>query len=190
MIIPIILTAAAVFLNLIYFNSKHDKVIIPVVWTIIFSVIVYVLICNKMDLINCIKYFAVFTFLNICSINDVIRHESDNIFPVLIIITGLMKPLNIIYMLFSFVIIAVMFAIIIISSKHTIGGGDIKMICALAFFFGLEMTVTAVIISCITGIVYAVIIKFAKRLPDFNKHLAFLPFVEVGYLASLVMFLY
>ncbi|MGN0587415.1 MAG: prepilin peptidase [Oscillospiraceae bacterium] len=80
--------------------------------------------------------------------------------------------------------------IIIISSKKTIGGGDIKMICAMTFFFGIRLTVTAIIAACITGIIYAIAAKFIVKLPDFNKHFAFLPFVEVGYITALLIELF
>lgn len=188
MIIFVILaTIIAVTSNLIYFKIKQDKLRFPVISAVIFSVITSILLYNNFDLLNSIKIFAVLSLLHICSTNDIIRHQSDDIFPLTIIIIGFIKPTSIIYMLISLAIAVVMFLIIIITSKNTIGGGDIKMICALSFFFGITMTATATVIACITGITYAIITKYAAKLPDFSKHFAFLPFVEVGYFIALLM---
>lgn len=182
--------AAAVGVNLLYFKAKHDKLLFPIISAVIFSVVISVMIFGKADIITYIKYFMVLSFLHICSTNDIIRHQSDNIFPIMIIVTGFIMPPNPLYNLISLAVIAVVFLIIILSGKTTIGGGDIKMICALTFFFGIGITVPALIIACITGIIYAIAAKIIAKLPDFNKHFAFLPFVEVGYVIALLMQLY
>lgn len=182
--------SAAVGINLLYFKAKHDKLLFPIISAVIFSVLISVMIFSKVDIITYIKYFAVLSFLHLCSTNDIIRHQSDNIFTVMIIVIGFIMPASLIYSLISLAVIAVIFLIIIISSKTTIGGGDIKMICALTFFFGISITAPAMIIACITGIIYAIAAKMIAKLPDFNKHFAFLPFVEVGYVIALLIQLY
>ncbi len=183
-------TAASAAVNAVYFKTKRDKLFFPIISAVIFSVIISILIFNKLDMLNCVKTFSVLSLLHICSVNDIIRHRSDDIFPIIIIAVGLIKPQNIVYMIFSIAIILIIFLILIITSKKTIGGGDIKMICALTFFFGIETTVVSVIIACISGIVYALISKFAAKLPDFSKRFAFLPFVEAGYIIALLSQLY
>lgn len=182
--------AAAAAVNLIYFKTKHDKLLFPIVSAVVFSVIISMLLYPKTDIIAYIKYFCVLSFLHLCSTNDIIRHRSDDIFPLLIIAAALVLPQNLAASLVSFAVIAVIFIIIIVSSKNTIGGGDIKMICALTFFFGLATTVTAVIIACITGIIFAAASKYIAKLPDFGKRFAFLPFVEAGYVIALLIKLY
>lgn len=182
--------AAAVGVNLLYFKAKHDKLLFPIISAVIFSVVISVMIFEKSDIITYMKYFVVLSFLHICSTNDIIRHQSDNIFPIMIILIGLIMPQSLFYNLISLAVIAVIFIIIIISSETTIGGGDIKMICALTFFFGIGITASALIIACITGIIYAIAAKTIAKLPDFNKHFAFLPFVEVGYVTVLLIKLY
>ncbi len=179
----------ALLAEFVYLKVKGDPKS-ALVFTLVFSLIISPVIFLRTDLLEYIKLFSVIMLLNMCSINDVIRHESDNIFPILIIALGLVFPTNLAYMLISFGIVFAFFIINIIVSKHTIGGGDIKMICALAFFFGIYSTVSALIVACIVGIVYAVVSKFAARLPDFSKRFAFLPFIEVGYVLALVMKLY
>lgn len=183
------LTAAAA-VNFIYFKAKHDKLLFPIVSAVVFSVIISILLYPKTDIIAYIKYFSVLSFLHLCSTNDIIRHRSDDIFPLLMIAAALVLPQNLAASLVSFAVIAVIFIIIIVSGKDTIGGGDIKMICALTFFFGLTTTVTAVIIACITGIIFAAASKYIAKLPDFGKRFAFLPFVEVGYVIALLVKLY
>lgn len=191
MILTILLSAtAAVIAELIYLKVKHDRKAVALIFTVVFAVIISSVLFIKTDFIPYIKMFSVIMLLNMCSINDVIRHESDNIFPVLIIICGLFFPQNLIYMLVSFGIILLFFVIYILAAKNTIGGGDIKIICALTFFFGLSTTLSAMIIACILGIAYAIVSKFAAKLPDFNKHFAFLPFVEAGYITALFFQLY
>lgn len=191
MILTILLSAtAAVIAELIYLKVKHDRKAVALTFTFVFAVIISSVLFIKTDFIPYVKMFSVIMLLNMCSINDVIRHESDNIFPVLIIICGLFFPQNLIYMLVSFGIILLFFVIYILAAKNTIGGGDIKIICALTFFFGLSTTLSAMIIACILGIAYAIVSKFAAKLPDFNKRFAFLPFVEAGYIIALLMQLY
>lgn len=186
----LIAASAAVITNIIYFKFKGDKLLFPILSAFIFTVILSVLIYSRTSLINYAKIVAVLSMLHICGTNDIIRHQSDNIFPVLIIAVGLIKPTNLIYMLISFAVITIMFIIIIIMSKQTIGGGDIKMICALSFFFGIYTTIIAMIIACLIGITFSIIAKFAAKLPDFNKRYPFLPPVEAGFLAALLLQLY
>lgn len=175
-----------VLINLLYFKAKHDKLLFPMLSAVIFSVIVLPYLYLNYDTESAIKTFAALSLLHLCGTNDIIRHESDDIFPLLIIAAGAVRPTNLIYMVISLVVTVIMFIIIILFSKNTIGGGDIKMICALSFFFGLNTTITAIIAACISGIIYAVVIKLSAKLPDFNKRFAFLPFVEIGYLTALL----
>lgn len=181
------LTVLAALINAVYFKTKKNNLLMPVLSSVIFSVIISALFCTKTELIPFVKLYAVLSLLHICSVNDIIRHESDDIFPIAIIIISLIANNNIAYSLISFGVIAVFFILLVVFSKKTIGGGDIKMICALTAFFGIYNTLSAVIIACITGIIYAVISKFVNKLPDFSKHFAFLPFVEVGYLITLLL---
>ena len=191
MLLTVILSAiTAVIAEFIYLKVKHDRKTAALIFTLVFAVVISSVLFFKTELIPYIKIFTVIMLLNMCSINDVIRHESDNVFPVLIIICSLFFPQNLIYMLISFGIILLFFVIYIIMFKNTIGGGDIKIICALTFFFGLSTTLSAMIIACILGIIYAFVSKFAAKLPDFSKHFAFLPFVEAGYIAALLLQLY
>lgn len=183
----IILSAAAVTGNLLYFKIKHDKLLFPMISAVIFSVIISSLLYPKTETADFIKYFTVMSLLHICSTNDIIRHRSDNIFPVLIIAVGLIIPANIGYSLFSLTVTVVFFVIIIVVCKDTIGGGDIKMICALSFFFGIAITVNAMITACIAGIIYAAAAKISAKLPDPSKRFAFLPFVEIGYITALLL---
>lgn len=183
----LILTALSVLINVVYFKTKRDKLLMPVLSAVIFSVIISALFCTKSEPIQFVKLFAVLSLLHICSVNDIIRHESDDIFPIAIIIISFIANKNIAYSLVSFGIIAVFFILLVVFSKKTIGGGDIKMICALTAFFGIYNTLLAVMIACVTGILYAVISKFVNKLPDFGKHFAFLPFVEVGCFLTLLL---
>lgn len=186
----LIAASAAVIANIIYFKVKGDKLLFPILSAFIFTVILSVLIYSKINLINYAKIAAVLSLLHICGTNDIIRRQSDNIFPVLIIVVGLIMPTNLTYMLISFTVITIMFIVIIVLSKQTIGGGDIKMICALSFFFGIYTTIIAMIIACLIGITFSIIAKFAAKLPDFNKRYPFLPSVEVGFLTALLLQLY
>lgn len=190
MLIQIISVIVALLSEFIYLKIKKDKPVKAMLFTFVFSVIISCTLYFSTNVIEYITYFAVLSILNMCSINDVIRQESDNLFPVLILICGLFTPSSLIYRIISFAFITIVFLLIIVFSKNTIGGGDIKMICALSFFWGLEITVTALIISCISGILFGIIVKVIAKLPDFNKHFAFLPFVEVGYIIALLMQLY
>ncbi|MGN0587416.1 MAG: hypothetical protein ACI4JF_09030 [Oscillospiraceae bacterium] len=101
--------AAAALINLFYFKAKHDKLLFPIVSAVVFSIIISLLTFSKTDTVTYIKCFAVLSFLHLCSTNDIIRHQSDNIFPLLIIAAGLIMPQNIIYSLISFALIAVAF---------------------------------------------------------------------------------
>ena len=186
----LIAASAAVITNIIYFKVKGNKLLFPILSAFIFTVILSVLIYSRTNLINYAKIVAVLSLLHLCGTNDIIRHQSDNIFPVLIIAVGLIMPTNLTYMLISFVVITIMFIIIVVMSKQTIGGGDIKMICALSFFFGIYNTIIAMIIACLIGITFSIIAKFAAKLPDFNKRYPFLPSVEVGFLTALLLQLY
>lgn len=186
----VILAAAAAAINAVYFRIKRDKLFFPVISAVIFSVIISILLFNKLDMLNYVKTFAILSLLHICGTNDVIRRQSDNIFPALIIAIGLIIPSNLTYMLISFAVITIMFIVIIAMSKQTIGGGDIKMICALSFFFGIYTTIIAMIIACLIGITFSIIVKFAAKLPDFNKRYPFLPSVEAGFFIALLLQLY
>lgn len=186
----LIAVSAAVITNIIYFKVKGDKLIFPILSAFIFTVILSVLIHSRTNLINYAKIVTVLSLLHLCGTNDIIRHQSDNIFPVLIIAVGLIMPTNLIYMLISFAVITIMFIIIVVISKQTIGGGDIKMICALSFFFGIYTTIIAMIIACLIGITFSIIAKFAAKLPGFNKRYPFLPSVEAGFLTALLLQLY
>lgn len=187
LLICLTMTALTVLINVIYFKTKKDKVRIPVFSSVVFSVMLSVFFCSRLGLIPFVKLFAVLSLLHICSLNDIIRRESDDIFPIAIIIISFIANNNIACSLISFGIIAVFFILLVVFSKKTIGGGDIKMICALTAFFGIYNTLSAVVIACITGILYAVISKFINKLPDFGRHFAFLPFVEVGYFLTLLL---
>ena len=186
----IVLTVAATAVNTVYFRIKRDKLFFPVISAVIFSVIISILLFNKLDMLNYVKTFAVFSLLHLCGTNDIIRRQSDNIFPILIIAVGLIMPANLIYMLISFAVITIMFIVIIAVSKQTIGGGDIKMICALSFFFGIHITIAAVITACIIGIIFSASAKFAAKLPSFSKRYPFLPSVEAGFLIALLLQIY
>lgn len=183
----LILTGLSVLMNAAYFKAKKDKLLMPMLSAVIFSVIISALFYFRMELIPFIRLFAVLSLVHICSINDIIRHRSDDIFPIAIIAISFIANDNIIYSLVSFGIVAVFFILLVIFSRKTIGGGDIKMIAALTAFFGIYITLFAVIIACVAGIFYAVISKFINKLPDFSKRFAFLPFVEVGYLITLLL---
>lgn len=101
--------AAAVLINLIYFKAKHDKLLFPIISAVVFSIIISVMMFSKTDTVTYIKCFTVLSFLHLCSTNDIIRHQSDNIFPILIIAAGLIMPQNIIYSLVSFALISCCF---------------------------------------------------------------------------------
>lgn len=187
LLICLTMTALAVLINIIYFKTKKDKVLIPVFSSVVFSVMISAFFCSRLGLIPFVKLFAVLSLLHICSVNDIIRRESDDIFQIAIIIISFIANKNIVYSLISFGIITVFFLLLVVFSKKTIGGGDIKMICALTAFFGIYNTLLSVSIACIAGILYALISKFVNKLPDFSRHFAFLPFVEVGYFVTLLL---
>jgi leader peptidase (prepilin peptidase)/N-methyltransferase len=65
------------------------------------------------------------------------------------------------------------------------GFGDIKLIGVLTLFIGLPLTLNALMIACISGIVYYVLLKFSKTL-DADKTFAFGPFLCLGYFVMLV----
>lgn len=65
------------------------------------------------------------------------------------------------------------------------GFGDIKLIGVLTLFTGLSLTLNALMIACISGIVYYVLLKLTKKL-DVDKTFAFGPFLCLGYFVMLI----
>jgi leader peptidase (prepilin peptidase)/N-methyltransferase len=66
------------------------------------------------------------------------------------------------------------------------GFGDIKLIGVLTLFIGLSLTLNALLIACIAGIIYYIVLKLNKRLDEDNTF-AFGPFICIGYF---VIFIY
>lgn len=65
------------------------------------------------------------------------------------------------------------------------GFGDIKLIGVLTLFTGLSLTLNALMIACISGIVYYLLLKLTKTL-DVDKTFAFGPFLCLGYYVMLI----
>lgn len=65
------------------------------------------------------------------------------------------------------------------------GFGDIKLIGVLTLFTGLSLTLNALLIACLTGIVYYILLKVTKKL-DTDNTFAFGPFICLGYFAMLI----
>lgn len=64
------------------------------------------------------------------------------------------------------------------------GFGDIKLIGVLTLFIGLSLTLNALIIACVSGIVYYIALKLTKKLDEDNTF-AFGPFICLGYFTVL-----
>lgn len=75
-----------------------------------------------------------------------------------------------------------------IRGKLMMGFGDIKLIGALTLFIGLFNVLYAVIIACITGILYYLLLVLFKKL-DEDKTFAFGPFLCIGFYGILVFLL-
>lgn len=100
---------------------------------------------------------------------------------------GLLSPTEAIYQ--SVIAFFVANAFIGIYSKlrgmTMMGFGDIKLIGVLTLFTGLSLTLNALMIACISGIVYYVLLKLTKKL-DVDKTFAFGPFLCLGYFVMLI----
>ncbi len=68
------------------------------------------------------------------------------------------------------------------------GFGDIKLIGALTLFIGLNNFLYALIIACLVGIIYYIIILFSKKL-DEDKTFAFGPFICIGFYSLFIYYL-
>lgn len=75
-----------------------------------------------------------------------------------------------------------------IRGKLMMGFGDIKLIGALTLFIGLYNLLYAVIIACITGILYYLLLIIFKKL-DEDKTFAFGPFLCIGFYGVLIYLL-
>jgi|Wag4MinimDraft_1082647.scaffolds.fasta_scaffold00541_4 leader peptidase (prepilin peptidase)/N-methyltransferase len=123
---------------------------------------------------------------------DYQRQEIDNWVPLLVLVYGViinifLFPLrfkeSIIYML---VVFAILFTIYI-ATKGGLGGGDVKLLTALAFFYG-NISIAVLLIAGITAFVYA-FVKGIKNKTYFGTQIIFGPSIFLAVVLTSVFLL-
>lgn len=121
---------------------------------------------------------------------DCRRQEIDNWVPLLVLVYGViinifLFPLrfkeSIIYML---VVFAILFTIYI-ATNGGLGGGDVKLLTALAFFYG-SISITVLLIAGITAFVYA-FVKGIKNKTYFSTQIIFGPSIFLAVVLTSVL---
>ncbi|MFN3550511.1 MAG: prepilin peptidase [Endomicrobiia bacterium] len=67
-----------------------------------------------------------------------------------------------------------------IFKKPTLGGGDVKLFCAVGTYFGLFSIFKILFYSCIVALVYVLSIGLIKNKKIFGEYIQFAPFVSLG----------
>ena len=65
-----------------------------------------------------------------------------------------------------------------------IGGGDIKLMSVVGIAAGFADTLVILLLACVLAFIYGVIKRLVTK--DKNLRLAFVPFLTVGYMASVI----
>lgn len=90
--------------------------------------------------------------------------------------------------LIGLLICVVLFYVLSRLTKDGIGMGDVKLIAAMGWVVGLSLTITAVIFALIICSIFAVYLLIGKK-KNKNDQIAFGPFMFLGYICTLLLFI-
>jgi leader peptidase (prepilin peptidase)/N-methyltransferase len=75
-----------------------------------------------------------------------------------------------------------------IFKKPAIGGGDVKIFCALGTYLGVNSIFRIMFFACVIALAYVLILGLIKKEKIFGKYLQFVPFISIGCLIYVFLF--
>lgn len=92
---------------------------------------------------------------------------------VVIIVSALLSNFNITQSILGLIILPIPFILPIFFNENSIGGGDIKLVGSIGFFFGFTKGVLAIIIALLISIIFSLAFKkHSKELVPLAPYLA------------------
>lgn len=95
-------------------------------------------------------------------------------------------PFNSLDSLLALLLGGALFLIIAIASKGGMGGGDIKLISALAFILGVKKTILNILLSFIIGAVFSIFLLLLKKKGK-KDAIPFGPFINIAFVTTLLL---
>ncbi len=137
-----------------------------------------------------LEVFSLLFALLLCvSVIDIKTHQIPPVFYVAILCLGIFRCISdkthLKEGVVSFVAVGVIMVLLYAVSKGSfMGGGDVKLICAVSLLIGWESAMVAILIACIAAMIYAMV-----RIRRFHavSTIAFGPYLSIGILLSLVL---
>ena len=187
-----------------YKPKELHKIHVWIICVIIFvlnNISILSIIDNVDDYINVIKMIITIMCVTGAACNDYREHRIPNIFPLIIAVTGIVCLITgylvsqqgaqayIVSSLFATAAVALAMIIIYMLTKHGIGMGDIKLLCALALLGGVYLICGTVFFAMIVCSLTAIILLITKK-KTIKEGIPFGPFIYFGFIVSIILLVY
>lgn len=151
--------------------------------------------------INIVKMVIAIICITGAACNDYREHRIPNIFPLIIAVTGIVCLITgylvnqqgaqayIVSSLFATAAVALAMIIIYMLTKHGIGMGDIKLLCALSLLGGVYLICGTVFFAMIVCSLTAIILLITKK-KTIKEGIPFGPFIYFGFIVSIILLVY
>lgn len=190
--------------NEVFQSKKVTKLQIKIIGIIIFILNVFCVISimtNVDNYINIIKMIVTIFCVTGAACNDYREHRIPNIFPLVIAVTGIVcltvgyftgqqgAQAYIVSSVFATTVVALSMVVVYFLTKHGIGMGDIKLLCALSIVGGVYLISGTIFFAMIACSVTAIILLIMKK-KTIKDGVPFGPFIYMGYIVSILFSVY
>ena len=187
----------------VFQSKKITKLQIKIIAIIIFILNVFcvISIMTSVDYINIIKMIVTIFCVTGAACNDYREHRIPNIFPLVIAVTGIVcltvgyftgqqgAQAYIVSSVFATTVVALSMVVVYFLTKHGIGMGDIKLLCALSIVGGVYLISGTIFFAMIACSVTAIILLIMKK-KTIKDGVPFGPFIYMGYIVSILFSVY
>lgn len=151
--------------------------------------------------INIVKMVIAIICITGAACNDYREHRIPNIFPFIIAVSGIVclivgyfvsqkgAQAYIVSSLFAVASVALGMIVIYFLSKHGIGIGDIKLLCALSILGGVYLISGVIFFAMLSCSITAISLLITKK-KTIKEGIPFGPFIYLGYIVSIILLIY
>ena len=197
--------------KIIFLKRKGDEVFqskkitkLQIIGIIIFILNVFCVISIMTSVdnyINIIKMIVTIFCVTGAACNDYREHRIPNIFSLVIAVTGIVcltvgyftgqqgAQAYIVSSVFATTVVALSMVVVYFLTKHGIGMGDIKLLCALSIVGGVYLISGTIFFAMIACSVTAIILLIMKK-KTIKDGVPFGPFIYMGYIVSILFSVY